>query len=106
MSLLRYNGDILLRHIIIDDRSVVFPGIPVSPTNKTDRSHIPEILLKVALNSITLTYEMKGTDCTGTIMTTMAPILLSLKAYRLSELKFFVDIKSFQYSMFYTNKIF
>jgi hypothetical protein len=28
-----------------------------------------------------------------------------LKAYRLSELIFFVDIKSCQYSMFYTNKM-
>jgi hypothetical protein len=31
------------------------PGIPVSPTNKTDRHDITEILLKVALNNITLT---------------------------------------------------
>ena len=54
MSLLRYNGAMLLSHIIIDDRSVVSPGNPVSPTNKTDRSHIPEILLRVALNTITL----------------------------------------------------
>jgi hypothetical protein len=33
-------------------RSVVSPGIPVSPTNKTDRHDIAEILLKVALNII------------------------------------------------------
>ena len=31
------------------------PGTPVSSTNKTDRHYIPEILLKVALNNITLT---------------------------------------------------
>jgi len=31
-----------------------FPGIPVSSTNKTDRHNITEILLKVALNTITL----------------------------------------------------
>jgi hypothetical protein len=31
------------------------PGIPVSSTNKTDRNNIAEILLKVALNTITLT---------------------------------------------------
>ena len=31
------------------------PGTPVSPTNKTDRHDITEILLKVALNAITLT---------------------------------------------------
>jgi hypothetical protein len=30
------------------------PGIPVSSTNKTDRHDIAEILLKVALNTITL----------------------------------------------------
>ena len=32
--------------------------------------------------------------------------LCTLKAYRLSELNFFVYIKSCQYSMFYTNKMF
>ena len=31
------------------------PGTPVSPTNKTDRPDISEILLKVALNTITQT---------------------------------------------------
>jgi hypothetical protein len=31
---------------------------------------------------------------------------MPLKAYRLSELIFFVYIKSYQYSMFYTNKMF
>jgi hypothetical protein len=33
----------------------LFPGTPVSSTSKTDRHDIPEILLKVALNTITLT---------------------------------------------------
>ena len=38
------------------DRTVgFFPGTPVSSTNKTDRHDITEILLKVALNTITLT---------------------------------------------------
>ena len=38
------------------DRSVVFPGTPVSSTNKTDRHDIiTEILLKVTLNTLTLT---------------------------------------------------
>ena len=32
-------------------------GTPVSSTNKTDRNDITEILLKVALNTITLTLE-------------------------------------------------
>jgi hypothetical protein len=36
-------------------RSMFFPGTPVSPTNKTDRHDIAEILFKVALNTITLT---------------------------------------------------
>ena len=36
------------------DRSVVFPGPSVSSTNKTDRHDITEILLKVALNTITI----------------------------------------------------
>ena len=35
-------------------KSVVFSGTPVSSTNKTDRHDIIEILLKVALNNITL----------------------------------------------------
>ena len=33
----------------------LFPSIPVSSNNKTDRHDIAEILLKVALNIITLT---------------------------------------------------
>ena len=36
-------------------RSVFSPGSPVSSTNKTDRHDITEILLKVALNTITIT---------------------------------------------------
>ena len=36
------------------DRSVVFSGTPVSFTNKTDRHDTTELLLKVALNTITL----------------------------------------------------
>ena len=36
------------------DRSVVSPGTPGSSTNKTDRHDIAEILLKVALNIITI----------------------------------------------------
>ena len=32
-----------------------FPGTPVSPTNKTDPHDITEILLKMELNTITLT---------------------------------------------------
>ena len=31
------------------------PGTPVSSTNETDRHNITEILLKVALNTITIT---------------------------------------------------
>jgi hypothetical protein len=39
-----------LRHV-----SGFFPCVPVSSTNKTDHHDITEILLKVALNTITLT---------------------------------------------------
>ena len=39
-------------------RSVVFSGIPVSPTNKTDSQDVTAILLKVALNNITLTLNL------------------------------------------------
>jgi hypothetical protein len=35
------------------------PGIPVSSTNKTDCHNITEILLKVALNTITITHVFK-----------------------------------------------
>ena len=35
------------------------PGTPVSSTNKTDRHNITEILLKVALNTITLTLYLR-----------------------------------------------
>jgi hypothetical protein len=35
------------------------PGIPVSSTNKTDHHDITEILLKVALSTITLTQNRK-----------------------------------------------
>ena len=38
------------------------PGPPVSSTNKTDRHGITEILLKVALNTITLTLSINGTN--------------------------------------------
>jgi hypothetical protein len=37
------------------DRAVVFPGTPVSSINKIDRHDIAEILLKVALNTTTIT---------------------------------------------------
>ena len=36
------------------------PGTPVSSTNKTDRHNIAEILLKVVLNTITLTLNCLG----------------------------------------------
>ena len=42
-------------------RQWVSPGTPVSSTNKTDNHDITEILLKVALNIVTLTLD----KCTG-----------------------------------------
>ena len=48
---------------MISSRSVVFsPGTPVSATNKTDRHDITEILLKVALNPITITLISPATE--------------------------------------------
>ena len=44
-----------IQHYVIkfvSDLRQVFPGSPVSSTNKTDRHDITEILLKVALNTI------------------------------------------------------
>jgi hypothetical protein len=43
----------LLRIDVILNANV--PGSPISSTNKTDHYNITEILLKVALNTITLT---------------------------------------------------
>ena len=42
------------------DRSAVSPGTPVSSTNKADHEEIDEILLKVALNTITITSYFPG----------------------------------------------
>jgi hypothetical protein len=55
-----FKQGVLIQHYVINlsvtcDRSVVFSGTPVSSINKTDRHDITEILLKVALNTITLT---------------------------------------------------
>jgi hypothetical protein len=38
------------------------PGIPVTSTNKTDRHDIAEILMKLALNAITITIVMLKKD--------------------------------------------
>jgi hypothetical protein len=42
------------------DRSVVFSGYSGYTTNKSDRHNITEILLKDALNTITLTHHRPG----------------------------------------------
>ena len=44
-----------MQHIEIKMVSDLRPGTPVSSTNKTDHHDITEIVLKVALNTITLT---------------------------------------------------
>ena len=41
------------------DMSVVFTGTPISSTNKTDRHDKTEILLKMALDIITITLTLK-----------------------------------------------
>jgi hypothetical protein len=45
-----------MQHIEIKMVSDLRPGTPVSSTNKTDHHDIAEIVLKVALNTITLTW--------------------------------------------------
>ena len=45
-----------MQHIEIKMVSDLRPGTPVSSTNKTDHHDIVEIVLKVALNTITLTW--------------------------------------------------
>jgi hypothetical protein len=45
----------LIQHYVIKFASDLQWFSPVSSTNKTDRHYITEILLKVALNTITLT---------------------------------------------------
>ena len=39
-----------------------FPGIPVSSFNETDRHNVTEILLEVALNTITLTRNLSNSN--------------------------------------------
>jgi hypothetical protein len=45
------------------------PGTPISSNNKTDRHDKTEILLKVALNTITLTITLRPTTCINQIST-------------------------------------
>jgi hypothetical protein len=57
-----------IQHFVISlsvtcSRSVAFQCITVSSTNKTDQHDITEILLKVALNTITLTCDFDGAFC-------------------------------------------
>ena len=47
------------------------PGTPVSSTNKTDRQNITKILLKVALNTMTLTLKNHSTNVGFLITVTM-----------------------------------
>jgi hypothetical protein len=47
---------------------MVYSGYPSSPTNKIDLRDITEILLKVALNTITLTLTFKGLSAVRPIL--------------------------------------
>jgi hypothetical protein len=50
-------GEVYVHYVIkfVSATSVVFSGTPVSSFNKTDRHDVAEILLKVALNTISQT---------------------------------------------------
>ena len=48
-------------HLLLFVREVVVSGTQISSTNKTDRHNIAELLLKVALNTTTLTLLLKTT---------------------------------------------
>jgi hypothetical protein len=52
------DGVYLIQHYVIKFVGGISLGTPVSPTNKTDCQDITEILLKVALNTITLTLKL------------------------------------------------
>jgi hypothetical protein len=47
---------------------VFFPGTPVSSTNKSDDHNVTKILLKVALNTITLTLNPQRILLTGKVL--------------------------------------
>ena len=47
-----------MQHYVIKAGRWFTPGTPISYINKTDRHDITEILLKVALNTITLTPDL------------------------------------------------
>jgi hypothetical protein len=55
---IKFVSDIELRHVGGVFLALRFPGITVSCTNKTDLLYIIEILLKVALSTITLSFPM------------------------------------------------
>ena len=59
MSVLRYIHKLSLLFISIKAGRWFFPVTPVSSTNKTDHHDITDILLKVALTTITLTSTLK-----------------------------------------------
>jgi hypothetical protein len=55
-----------MQHYVIEFVNYLWqitPGTPVSSTNKTDHHDITEILLKVALNTITLTLTLESFEC-------------------------------------------
>jgi hypothetical protein len=67
------------------DRSVVFSGYSVFPTNKTDRHNITEILLKVALNTIHQPTK-PSVGCEKTIMMNQYRLLLITAELKLQSL--------------------
>ena len=71
-----------------------FPGTPVSSTNTTDRHEITDILLKVALNTITITYFRSGaaiivelSEWNASINLTIYQVYVSKAQYAMQILK-------------------
>ena len=81
------------------------PGTPVSSTKKTDHQDITEILLKVALNTITLTpiptFGVLNHEFISSLMIWVYVTLLKLFVFSICELYLFTPF--FLNSFYHTN---
>ena len=81
-----YSNNIMWSSLSVTrDRSVVFSGYSVFPTNKTDRHNITEIVLKVALNTIHQPTK-PSVGCEKTIMMNQYRLLLITTELKLQSL--------------------